>query len=723
VFAWVMVNRRGVAVMNRKMSWALAGTLAAVLLVCGCGGAGVGTPPPVISVTVAPTSASVRAGSAQAFTATVTGTSNTAVTWQVNNVTGGNSTIGTIDASGNYLAPAVLPSPNSVSVEAVSVASASSSGNSPVTLINPVPVVSGVSTASVTVGSFALTVTGSEFVTGAQVMFGGAALTTTFVSSTQLTATGTATAAQVGTISVTVSNPNPGAAGSTTSASVQVTTAVVVTSPAAVRFLEQSTFGPTSALIAQVQASGFTGFLTSQFGATQSTYPDPAVGVTSITPTAQIFFTNAMSNPDQLRQRVAFALSQIFVTSNFTVPPQGMAPYMRTLSADAFTNYRTIMQDVTLSPAMGLYLNMVNNDKPNVANGTHANENYSRELMQLFTLGLNLLNEDGSLQKDANGNPIPTYSQAQVTAFGRVYTGWTYPTMPGGTLAIHNPQYFLGPMELFESNHDVGSKTLLEGTVLAAGQTGVVDLPAALDNIFNHPNMPPFVSALLIQHLVTSNPSPAYIKRVADVFQAGAFQGIGSGPRGDMKAVIAAILLDPEARRGDDPTTTVSTDGHLREPILFITNLLLTFGAATDGLQPVNFATNMSEAPMRSPSVFNFFPPNYIIPGTTMLGPEFDLQTTAVALVRINFVNSFAFSNLGAGTAVSFAAYANMAGNPGAMVDALNALLLHGTLSSASRTAILTAVNAVPAGTNQNLLRAETAIYLIASSSQYQVMR
>ena len=194
-------------------------------------------------------------------------------------------------------------------------------------------------------------------------------------------------------VSVTVSNPNPGAAGSTTSAPVQVTAATAVTAAAAVRFLEQSTFGPTPALVSQVQQSGFVPFLTSQFTAAQSTFPDPATGVTSIMPTQQIFFTNAMSNPDQLRQRVAFALSEIFVTSNLTVPPQGMAPYMRTAFADAFTNYETIMQDVTLSPAMGLYLNMVDNDKPNATNGTHANENYSRELMQLFTLGLYLLNE------------------------------------------------------------------------------------------------------------------------------------------------------------------------------------------------------------------------------------------------------------------------------------------------------------------------------------------
>jgi uncharacterized protein (DUF1800 family) len=190
-----------------------------------------------------------------------------------------------------------------------------------------------------------------------------------------------------------------------------------------------------------------------------------------------------------------------------------------------------------------------------------------------------------------------------------------------------------------------------------------------------------------------------------------------------MQATIAAILLDPEARRGDNPATAVATDGHLREPILYITNLLRAFGATTDGAAPVTYATSMSEPPMRSGSVFNFFPPNYLIPGTTLLGPEFDLQNTAVAMVRINFANSFAFGPVGTGTTVSFTTYANMAAtNTTQMVNSLNALLLHGTMSSADSTAILTAVNAVPAGANQSLLQAETAIYLITSSSQYQIM-
>jgi uncharacterized protein (DUF1800 family) len=685
------------------------------------------------SVLVNPPTANVRPGDpALQFSTIVGGTSNTAVTWSVNGVAGGNATVGTITSTGQYTAPANVPaSPaNVVSVQASLVSAPTVQGAGAVTLLNPIPVVSSVSPQSIGVGAFTIQVNGSAFVSGATVTFGGTALTTTFVSPTQLTASGTATAAQIGNVTVAVVNPAPGTNNSTTSATAQVTTGTVDTVEAAVRFLEQSTLGPTPALVAQVQQIGFPEFLTSQFAISGSTYPDPASTVTSLLPTQQVLFTNALSNPDQLRQRVALALSEIWVTSGFTVPPQGMAPYMRLLLQDAFVNYRTLMNDVTLSPAMGRYLDMVDNDKP--PSGQHANENYARELMQLFTIGLDKLNEDGTLQLDSSGNPIPTYTQADVDAFALAYTGWTYPTQAGATLEKHNPAYWIGAMVPFESNHDTTAKTLLPvngaATTLPAGQTAEEDLSGALDNIFAQPSLPPFVSKQLIQHLVTSNPSSAYVKRVADVFSSGTFSGagvtLGSGQRGDMQAVIAAILLDTEARRGDVPATTNATDGHLREPILFIANVLRAFGATSDGLAPANSASSMSEPVMDSPSVFNFFPPDYNIPGTNLLGPEFDLQTTATTLVRANFVNSFVYGSIGSGTTVNFTTYANLATNPnatGQLLDSLNALLLHNAMTSDVRASILTAVNAVPAGATQNLLRAEAAIYLILSSSQYQV--
>ena len=704
-------------------------------MIIGCGGGSTQsestTTTPQASVVLNPPASNVRPGDpALQFTATVTGASDTALSWSVNGTVGGSTATGLISTTGKYTAPATVPTNNVVTVQAALVNTPTVQGSSAVTLLNPIPVVTSVSPQIIGVGTFTLQVNGSGFLTGAQVMFGTTALTTTFVSSTELNATGTAAASQAGSVAVTVVNPAPGVNNSTTSAVTQVTTVTVETVSAAVRFLEQSTFGPTPALVTQVQQMGFPEFLTSQFATSGSTYPDPASTVTSLLPTQQVFFTNAVNNPDQLRQRVAFALSEMWVTSGFTVPPQGMAPYMRLLLQDAFVNYRTLMNDVSLSPAMGLYLNMVNNDNP--PSGQHANENYARELMQLFTLGLNQLNEDGTLQLDSSGNPIPTYTQANVEAFALAYTGWTYPTQAGMTLAKHNPTYWIGPMVPFESNHNMTAKVLLpvNGTAvtLPAGQSAENDLSGALDNIFAQPSLPPFVCKQLIQHLVSSNPSSAYVKRVADVFVSGSFSGggvtIGSGQRGDMQAVIAAILLDSEARRGDSTATANPGDGHLREPVLYIANILRAFGATTDGAAPANVASSMSQAVMDSPSVFNFFPPDYNIPGTNLLGPEFDLETTATTLVRANFVNSFVYGSIGTGTTVSFTTYANLAANPnasGQLLDSLNALLLHNSMTADARASILAAVNAVPAGSTQNLLRAEAAIYLILSSSQYQV--
>jgi uncharacterized protein (DUF1800 family) len=669
-----------------------------------------------------PATANIRAGDSQTFSAAVTGLTDGVVTWAVNGIAGGNSTVGTISATGAYTAPAALPASNMITIQATSQENSSVQGTSTVTLENPIPVVSAINPSTIGVGSFTLVVSGSKFVSGAKVIFGTTSLTTTLVSSGELAATGNAISSQVGNVTVTVQNPDPGTIVSTTSKTAVVTSGQVATPVATVRFLEESTFGPTPTLVNQVEQTGFTPFLNDEFNAPASTYPDPAATVTDLTPTQKIFFTNALTGPDQLRQRVAFALSEIWVTSGNTIPPQGMAPYMRLLLQDAFANYRTIMNDVTLSPAMGDYLNMVNNDKPSTMANTHANENYARELMQLFTLGLYELNGDGLLKLDSNNHPIPTYDQNAVQAFARAYTGWTYPTQPGNTIQKHNPAYWLGPMEALDSNHDTDAKTLLSGTTLPAGQTSLQDLKGALDNIFNHPNIGPFVSKQLIQHLVTSNPSSAYVKRVVDVFASGNFANFGSGQRGDMKAVIAAILLDPEARRGDSPNTAVATDGHLREPILFIANVLRAFGAASDGAGPVNIATGLSEPPLRSGSVFNFFPPDYQIPGTTLLGPEFDLQTTGTALARINFVNSFVYGSIGSGTTVDFTPYTTLAATgANQLVSTLNTLLLHGTLSSSSSASIQAAINAVPSGTAQSLNQAKTAIYLILSSSQYQI--
>jgi uncharacterized protein (DUF1800 family) len=264
------------------------------------------------------------------------------------------------------------------------------------------------------------------------------------------------------------------------------------------------------------------------------------------------------------------------------------------------------MKDVTLTPAMGHYLDMVNNDKP--ATGNHANENYARELMQLFTLGLSQLNPDGTVQVDSTGLPVPSYAQDDVMALGRSLTGWTYPTEPGQTLKKHNPEFYGGPMVAFESNHDTGAKTFL-GAQIAAGQTAEQELDSVLTVIFNNPNLPPFVAQRLILKLVTSNPSAGYVSRVAQAFSSGQFNAYGSGKRGDMQATVAAILLDPEARRGDSPTTADPGDGKLREPVVMMVGLTRAFHGTTDGSGFLNPGSSMSQGLFNSGSVFNFFPP------------------------------------------------------------------------------------------------------------------
>jgi uncharacterized protein (DUF1800 family) len=690
-------------------------------LTASCAG---NTAPPAENtrVQVSPSSPSVRANGTQTLTATVEKVTNPAVTWTVNGVAGGSPITGTIASTGaltaTYTAPASLPSPNTVTIEATVTSHATLVGETTTTLLNPIPQLSSVTPPQVDVGNFTITLNGSNFVNGAVVDMGSTALSTTFVSSSQLTATGTIPNTQTGSVQFSVTNPDPGSATS------GILTAQVVKAIApsvADRFLEQTTFGPTPALVAQVQQSGLQPFLTSQYGMAVTPYADPAAMEAGLGAVQQRFMVAILTAPDQLRQRVAFALGQIFVIAGDKITdPTAFTNYLRLLNTDAFTNYRQIMKDVTLSPAMGHYLDMVNNGKP--APGQHANENYARELMQLFTLGTSLLNDDGSMQLDSSNNPIDTYSQDQVEQFARAYTGWTYPTQPGMTQQKYNPPFWTGPMVAVDSNHDTTAKQLLQysnaasGGLLPSGQSAEQDLDGALDNIFNHPNLPPFVSRQLIQHLVTSNPSPAYIQRISAVFENN-----GAGVRGDMKAVITAILLDAEARRGDDPTTAVGTDGHLQEPILYIAGLLRAFGAVTDGSNLAGQASSMSQNPLFPPSVFNFYAPNFIIPGTTTNGPEFQILTTATALNRVNFVNSFVFGSLGSGTTVSFANYGTQASNPSQLLDTLNTLMLHGSMSSDMKSSILTAMQAVPAGTNQGLQEAQAAIYLIGTSSQYQV--
>jgi uncharacterized protein (DUF1800 family) len=709
-----------------KRSW-IAPTIVLGLLAAGCtglgsktGGGSPTTPPEGtgVVVTVTPAVAMVRAGRTQAFTASVTGNTNTTVTWSVNAVTGGNATTGTIDATGLFTAPANLPSPNTITVTATSAADPTKQGNSALTLENPVPVLASVSPNTIAPGAFSLMLNGSGFIKNSGVSFGGQTLTTMYVSATELQAVGNATAAQVGSVPVVVQNPEPGAAASSALMATVVGGGTPVSAVAAVRFLEQSTFGPTPELMSQMQQIGFAPFLVTQLAAPASTYPTPSSTDSNLTKVQNQFWANAVNGSDQLRQRVAFALNETWVVGQNKVgDPTGYTNYIRALTADALGNYYDVMKDVTLTAAMGHFLDMVNNDKP--AMGQHANENYARELMQLFTLGLNQLNADGTPQLDSSGNPIPTYTQDDVMALGRAFTGWTYPTQPGQTLQKHNPSFYGGPLVPFESNHDAGAKTLL-GQPIAAGQTAEQELDSALTIIFNHPNLPPFVAQRLIEKLVTSNPSPAYVGRVASAFANGKFQTYGTGKRGDMQALVAATLLDAEARRGDSATTADPNDGKLREPVVMEASIARAFHATTDGTGFTNWSNSLSQSLFNSGSVFNFFPPTNLIAGTTLNGPEFAIFNTNTSIARVNFINSIVNGTISSGTKLDFTPVAN-AGTPDQMVDWLNTLFLHGTMSSQMKQSILTAMSAV--ATTDKTGQARAAIYLVASSSQYQVQR
>jgi uncharacterized protein (DUF1800 family) len=498
----------------------------------------------------------------------------------------------------------------------------------------------------------------------------------------------------------------------------------VISAAAAVRFLEQSTFGPSMDQVNQLQQTGFDTFLQSQFAEPTSMYPAPAPTDSGLGNVQQRFFFNAVNGTDQLRQRTGFALNEIWVVGeNKVSDPTGYTNYIQTLENDGLGNYYNVMRDVTLTAAMGHWLDMVNNDKPGT--GQHANENYARELMQLFTLGLNQLNPDGTPVLDGSGNPVPTYTQDDVMALGRSFTGWTYPTMPGQTLQKHNPEYYGGPMVAFESNHDGGAKTFL-GQSVAAGQASAQELDSVLTIIFNHPNLPPFVCQQLIEKLVTSNPSPAYVQRAAQAFISGKFNSYGSGKRGDTQATLAAILMDPEARRGDSPTTADPGDGKLREPIVMMVSVARAFHATSDGSGFESKGAGMSQDIFNSGSVFNFFPPQNLIPQTALNGPEFAIFNTNTSLARVNFINSMVYSNISGNTKLDFSPVIT-AGTPDQMVAWLNTLLLHGTISDSMKQSILTAIGSItvaaPPSNNDLTNQAKAAIYLVASSSQYQVQR
>ncbi len=508
----------------------------------------------------------------------------------------------------------------------------------------------------------------------------------------------------------------------------------------AVRLLSQATFGPTRAAIAHVNDVGVDKFLAEQLAMPASAFTGypyvPAGQASTFCPTdpdptcvrdyyslflvQNEFFRQALAAPDQLRQRVAFALSQIMVTSGLEVnQAYAMAGYQQIFRNGAFGNFEDLLLRVTLSPVMGDYLNMVNNDKPK--GDVQPNENYARELMQLFSIGVWALNPDGTPMVDGLGMPLPSYDQDTVEGYAHVFTGWTYPVPPGGTAHAHNAKNYVADMAEVPANHDPSAKTLLDEAPAPAGLTMSADLANAIHTIFVHPNVGPFIGRQLIQKLVTGDPTPQYVARIAAVFANN-----GLGIRGDLGAVVKAILADPEARGAQklDPAY-----GKLREPVLYVTGLARALDAASDGLYLAQQSAALGQNLFNASSVFNYYPPTYVVPGTGSVGPEFALQNSTTALNRYNLGNGLAFGTInplptlpGAiGTKPDWTTLAAAAADAGALVDQLDALLMNGAMPLAMRTAIVTAVDAVPA--TDPLARAKTAFYLVATSAFYQVER
>jgi uncharacterized protein (DUF1800 family) len=704
---------------------------------------------------------------------TISGTNNTAITWTLNGTPGGNAQIGTIvsnsDGSVTYTAPPVVPAPNNVvTLTAVSVDNPAVSVNQNISVMNPIPIVTSATPMNFSLGSATVVMTGSNFINGAQVLMNGAPVPTTFNSGGQVTAT--LNLVDPGNLDLQVLNPSPGPAASTDLiATVNGTPPVPLVTPEdASRFLAQATFGATDADIHHLSKIGYTAWLNEQFTA-QPTLHEPYVEQALVlnnppcaqndlkcntalfvqnnmneTYVQQSFWQQAITGNDQLRQRVKYALTELMVISS-TNPavsnmPRGMANYYDVLGADAFGNFRQLLQDVTLSPMMGKFLSALGNDKGDA--NRDPDENYAREVMQLFTIGLYQLNPDGTQKLDATGQPIPTYSNNDVMGLAKVFTGFSW-NIPGdqSETAWSNCCAYVGtgygedilPMQSFPGHHSTAEKDFLGVTIPAqANPDPNGDLKIALDTLFNDPNLPPFFCKQLIQHMVTSNPSPAYVGRVAAVFQDN-----GIGVRGDMKAVIQAMLLDDEARNSVAASSNPEY-GKVREALIRYTEWARAFTAQSrNGAFNLGSTENpiyaLGEMSLRSPSVFNWFAPGYVPPGTSiekagLLAPEMEMTDVSTVVGYLNYMQSAIGGDANGGPDVfsNYSAEIALAATPDQLVDRVNLLLMAGEMDNTLRSQIISAVSsiAVP-GSGQDAInaalatRVKTAIYLTMAAPSY----
>ncbi len=448
------------------------------------------------------------------------------------------------------------------------------------------------------------------------------------------------------------------------------------------------------------------------------------------------FWLQAVRGPDQLRQRTALALSELFVVSDvnsaISEMPPAHASYLDMLSRNAFGNFRTLLQDVATHPAMASYLSHLRNEKEDPTTGRLPDENFAREVMQLFSIGLWELNQDGTRRRDSSGAFIPTYNNQDVMGLAKVFTGWSwngadksYGRWMGWGVAGPHLLNWRQQLQNYPDFHSTSEKRFL-GTTIPAGTSGENSLRIAIDTLFNHPNTAPFISKQLIQRLVTSNPSPAYVSRVV-----AAFNNNGSGVRGDMRAVLRAILLDAEAR--DSSYANQTNWGKLREPMVRFATWMRAFNArsAHGAYRIWNLEDNVAslgQNPLRAPSVFNWFRPDYAPPGPILNGglvaPEFQITHETTTTGYANFVITTVERGHGWNNTAVVANYAPelaLAGNPAQLLDHLNLLLTAGRMTPTTRQLITNAVTAVPASNAAG--RVHTAITLTMLSPEFIVQK
>ena len=667
------------------------------------------------NVKLTPESVAVAPGAQQQFAAAVTGAQGpTKLRWLVSDIAGGNATVGTITATGLYKAPATAPAAKPiVKVELLPSGTSTSVldfDTSTVSVKYPPLVLTSLLPGVVKPGAYTLTLRGTGFRSTTTAVVNGVAAKVTYVSATEVRITGTAADQDVGNlVTVRLINPAPDASADYGYFHVRTTTTPLLSNTEAHRFLRQATWGPTPTDLDRVRRIGKQPWLQEQFAIPWSSFPEALLDK-PLEYAQEHFLKLALEGEDQLRLRMAFALHKIWVVSGVEVDRADQyIPYFRVLMQHSFGNFFDVMRDVTLSAAMGDYLDMANNIKGNPQTGAMPNENYGREIKQLFTLGLFRLNPDGTQQLDPMSQPIPTYTQDDVLSFARVFTGWTYSDgKPGAptSLQYHDKG---GPMEAVQKYHDTGVKNLLLGTVLPANQTAETDLDQALRNIFQHPNVGPFIGKQLIQQLVTSHPSDAYVQRVA-----AAFNNNGQGVRGDLKAVLTAILLDPEAN------LSAPNAGKLMEPVLFVTNITRGLQATvTDTPYLADFTTEMGQKIFYPPSVFSYFSPGYRIAGGTRLAPEFQIYTTATAMARVNFVAQLLGGHLGGGVKLPWTALTPLGREPELLLNHVDEVFMGSRMSPEMRTLILQAMLSAPSDKE----KVQTALYLTLMSPQFQVQR